>query len=74
MSSLPCEVRDLIASAGERGKKASQRLFCLFMLEKWLRFYVDGDGGGRKLAQGYDLGLPTRGPAPVTVSGAEPLV
>jgi asparagine synthase (glutamine-hydrolysing) len=58
-------VRELIDSAGERGKKPSQRLFALLMLEKWMRFYVDSDGGGRRLARGEQLGLPERGPVGV---------
>jgi asparagine synthase (glutamine-hydrolysing) len=41
------EVERLLASAGGEGKKASQRLFCLFLLERWLRQWVDADAPGR---------------------------
>lgn len=36
------EVDDLLRIAGEGGKKADQRLFCLFLLERWMREWVDG--------------------------------
>jgi asparagine synthase (glutamine-hydrolysing) len=41
-------VRSLVAAAGEEGKKASQRLFCLLLLELWQRHWVDADGAGRR--------------------------
>ncbi|MFL5780173.1 MAG: asparagine synthase-related protein, partial [Thermoleophilaceae bacterium] len=40
-------VTELVAAAGQDGKKASQRLFCLLLLELWQRHYVDADGPGR---------------------------
>ena len=43
-------VRGLVASAGDGGRKASQRLFCLLLLEKWLRLWVDADGAARRSA------------------------
>jgi asparagine synthase (glutamine-hydrolysing) len=44
-------LRAAIGTAGEGGKKPSQRLFCLFLLEKWQRLYVDSDGAGRRRPQ-----------------------
>ncbi len=41
------ELDRLLAGAGGEGKKASQRLFCLFLLERWLRQWVDADAPGR---------------------------
>ncbi len=41
------ELERLLAGAGGEGKKASQRLFCLFLLERWLRQWVDADAPGR---------------------------
>jgi asparagine synthase (glutamine-hydrolysing) len=35
------EVDDLLRIAGEGGKKADQRLFCLFLLERWMGEWVD---------------------------------
>jgi asparagine synthetase B (glutamine-hydrolysing) len=35
------EVDHLLQIAGEGGKKADQRLFCLFLLERWMRDWVD---------------------------------
>ena len=35
-------VEALVASAGAADKKASQRLFCLLLLERWQRIFVDG--------------------------------
>jgi asparagine synthase (glutamine-hydrolysing) len=46
----PEAVRALVDSAGREGKKASQRLFCLLLLEKWQRLWVDPDGAGRRTA------------------------
>lgn len=42
------EVERLLGRAGGEGKKASQRLFCLFLLERWLRQWVDADAPGRR--------------------------
>jgi asparagine synthase (glutamine-hydrolysing) len=44
-------LRALIGTAGEEGKKASQRLFCALLLEQWQRMWVDPDGRGRALAR-----------------------
>jgi asparagine synthase (glutamine-hydrolysing) len=56
----PEVVRALVASGGEEGKKHSQRLFCLFLLEKWLRRFVDEPVDqpevGLALAAPLDLG------------------
>lgn len=41
-------VRALVDAAGQEGKKASQRLFCLLLLEKWQRLYVDADAPARR--------------------------
>jgi asparagine synthase (glutamine-hydrolysing) len=60
----PEAVERLAAQAGEGGMKASQRLFCLLMLEKWHRVFVDADAPARRVARGEDLGLPARGPRP----------
>jgi asparagine synthase (glutamine-hydrolysing) len=38
-------VEALLAAAGEEGKKADQRLFTLFLLERWQRQWVDERGG-----------------------------
>ncbi|HEX8052427.1 MAG TPA: asparagine synthase-related protein, partial [Thermoleophilaceae bacterium] len=46
----PDAVRGLVASAGVAGTKASQKLFCLLLLEKWQRLWVDPDGRGRRTA------------------------
>jgi asparagine synthase (glutamine-hydrolysing) len=35
------EVDRLLRMAGEGGKKADQRLFCLFLLERWMQEWVD---------------------------------
>lgn len=35
------ELERLLVAAGEGGKKADQRLFCLFLLERWMREWVD---------------------------------
>jgi asparagine synthase (glutamine-hydrolysing) len=35
------EVERLLRVAGTGGKKADQRLFCLFLLERWMREWVD---------------------------------
>jgi asparagine synthase (glutamine-hydrolysing) len=40
----------MVADAGERGKKASQVLFSILLLEQWQRFWVDPDGAGRAAA------------------------
>jgi asparagine synthase (glutamine-hydrolysing) len=37
----PEEVDNLLRIAGEGGKKADQRLFCLFLLERWMKEWVD---------------------------------
>jgi asparagine synthase (glutamine-hydrolysing) len=37
-------VRGLVASAGQAGKKADQRLFSLMLLERWQQLFVDGAG------------------------------
>ncbi|HKP89653.1 MAG TPA: asparagine synthase (glutamine-hydrolyzing) [Thermoleophilaceae bacterium] len=60
----PEAVERLAAASGEQGIKASQRLFCLLMLEKWHRTFVDSDAPARRVARGEDLGLPARGPRP----------
>jgi asparagine synthase (glutamine-hydrolysing) len=57
-------VEQLAAASGEQGIKASQRLFCLLMLEKWHRTFVDSDAPARRVARGEDLGRPARGPRP----------
>jgi asparagine synthase (glutamine-hydrolysing) len=44
----PEEVERLLGQAGGEGKKASQRLFCLFLLERWMRRWVDADAPGRR--------------------------
>ncbi len=44
----PAAVRRLVAQAGQDGKKADQRLFCLLLLEQWQRQWVDGDAPGRR--------------------------
>ena len=41
-------IRSLVAGAGVNGKKASQRLFCLLLLERWQRMFVDADGAGHR--------------------------
>ncbi len=46
----PDAVRSLLATAGEGGVGADQRLFSMFLLELWHRCYVDGDGAGRPAA------------------------
>jgi asparagine synthase (glutamine-hydrolysing) len=40
-------VRELVAGGGEQGMKQSQRLFCLLLLERWQRLFVDADGRAR---------------------------
>jgi asparagine synthase (glutamine-hydrolysing) len=35
------EVERLLRSAGEGGTRADERLFCLFLLERWIRDWVD---------------------------------
>jgi hypothetical protein len=47
-----------VDSAGREGKKASQRLFCLLLLEKWQRLWVDPDGQGRRLADRAKAAAP----------------
>jgi asparagine synthase (glutamine-hydrolysing) len=42
-------VRELIDSAGQDGKKASQRLFSLLLLEMWQRTWIDPDGAAAHL-------------------------
>lgn len=42
----PDAVSELVAGAGNGGKKVDQRLFCMFLLELWNRYYVDADGPG----------------------------
>jgi asparagine synthase (glutamine-hydrolysing) len=54
----PDAVRALVDSAGREGKKASQRLFCLLLLEKWQRLWVDPDGQGRRLADRAKAAAP----------------
>jgi asparagine synthase (glutamine-hydrolysing) len=39
----PAAVRGLLAGAGAGGKKSDQRLFCLMLLERWQRLFVDGE-------------------------------
>ena len=39
----------LIDAAGTDGKKADQRLFCLLLLEKWQRLFVDPGSPGQRL-------------------------
>jgi hypothetical protein len=34
-------VRELVASARSSDTKANQRLFCLVLLERWQRLFVD---------------------------------
>ena len=41
-------VRALVASAGQDGKKADQRLFSLMLLERWQRMWTDPDSAGRR--------------------------
>jgi asparagine synthase (glutamine-hydrolysing) len=53
------EVDHLLQIAGEGGKKADQRLFCLFLLERWMRDWVDRPAA------------PTARPSP---AGAPPVV
>jgi asparagine synthase (glutamine-hydrolysing) len=60
----PEAVEQLAAASGEQGIKASQRLFCLLMLEKWHRVFVDSDAPARRVARGESLDLPARGPRP----------
>jgi asparagine synthase (glutamine-hydrolysing) len=60
----PEAVERLAAASGEGGQKSAQRLFCLLMLEKWHRVWVDGDSPARRVARGEDIGLPARGPRP----------
>jgi asparagine synthase (glutamine-hydrolysing) len=43
-------LRPLVDRAGELGPKDDQKLLCLFLLERWQRFFVDVDGRGRLLA------------------------
>ncbi len=43
-------VEQLVVDAGEQGKKLGQSVMSLFLLERWLRMWVDGDGPGRRLA------------------------
>jgi asparagine synthase (glutamine-hydrolysing) len=38
----PEVVRALVERAGSDGKKTDQRLFCLFLLERWQRLFIDG--------------------------------
>jgi asparagine synthase (glutamine-hydrolysing) len=50
------EVDRLLQVAGTGGKKADQRLFCLFLLERWMREWVDAPtapraGGGQAEAR-----------------------
>jgi asparagine synthase (glutamine-hydrolysing) len=40
----PEVVRALVDSAGRDGKKSDQRLFCMFLLERWQCLFVDGQG------------------------------
>jgi asparagine synthase (glutamine-hydrolysing) len=40
----------MVRDAGERGKKASQVLFSILLLEQWQRYWVDADGPGRAAA------------------------
>jgi asparagine synthase (glutamine-hydrolysing) len=44
----PDAVTAMVTTAGEEGKKADQRMFSMLLLELWHRFYVDGDGPGRR--------------------------
>jgi asparagine synthase (glutamine-hydrolysing) len=39
----PGAVEALVTSAGHGDKKADQRLFCLLLLERWQRMFVDGE-------------------------------
>jgi asparagine synthase (glutamine-hydrolysing) len=41
-------VRDLVAGAGDQGMKHAQRLFCMLLLERWQRLFVDPDGRARR--------------------------
>jgi asparagine synthase (glutamine-hydrolysing) len=52
----PEAVRELVASAGEGGKKPAQVLFSLLLLEKWQRMFVDGDGRAASLSAGAGTG------------------
>jgi asparagine synthase (glutamine-hydrolysing) len=56
------------AASGESGYKGAQKLFCLLMLEKWHRVFVDADSPARRVARGEDLRLPSRGPRPQTTA------
>jgi asparagine synthase (glutamine-hydrolysing) len=38
--------RLILEAGGEAGKKSSQRLFCLLLLERWQRIFVDGEAPG----------------------------
>jgi asparagine synthase (glutamine-hydrolysing) len=38
--------RLILEAGGEAGKKSSQRLFCLLLLERWQRLFVDGEAPG----------------------------
>jgi asparagine synthase (glutamine-hydrolysing) len=40
----PEVVRALAQRAGRDGKKTDQQVFCLFLLERWQRLFVDGAG------------------------------
>jgi asparagine synthetase B (glutamine-hydrolysing) len=51
------EVDHLLQIAGEGGKKADQRLFCLFLLERWMREWVDGAGAPAKTPQAPALAV-----------------
>ena len=41
-------VRDLVSRAGEDGMKHAQSLFCMLLLERWQRLFVDPDGRARR--------------------------
>lgn len=45
-------VSRLIDGAGRNGRKHDEQIFCLLLLELWQRFWVDGDGAGRRQALG----------------------
>jgi asparagine synthase (glutamine-hydrolysing) len=60
----PDVVRALVGASGDEGKKHSQRVFSMFLLEKWLRRFVDGSGrDAGQLVDQREVSVALAGPA-----------
>jgi asparagine synthase (glutamine-hydrolysing) len=57
----PDALEMMVRDAGERGKKHSQVLFSILLLEQWQRYWVDADGPGRAAAQRAEAEAPAVG-------------